>query len=404
MYQYLISIILACILSVCITACNSNEEKITLFPLDNYNQQIENWINPNDPDYDRPLLDSKLQQNHFDLFYQHYFGAYSPWDSDHIKKNIQQPYPDDVKTTEKSHIALYSNRKKSPLQLGFGENFRPYSEMWTAALEANMNLTQFDNLHYDANQRAIAVDNLHARIFPTDEVFFYNYKIAGEGYPFDNLQMAALWAGTPVYILGETRDHAWNLVLTPDYAAWVKSTGIARVNDKFIDAWKAAAKKQLIAITRTQTSIIDSNNKFRLSAYVGSVFPGEENVTGFNILFPIADIQQNAVIAHAAISSNDAVTMPIPATLHNFSRIMSTLLGRPYGWGNMYFYNDCSAELKSFFTPFGIWLPPGSADQVNAGRVVNMAASSPNDWLFDLKWTPIFYYCLHRWACFFIYR
>ena len=32
-------------------------------------------------------------------------------------------------------------------------------------------------------------------------------------------------------------------------------------------------------------------------------------------------------------------------------------MGCPYGWGGMYFYNNCSAELKSLFTPFGFGYP-----------------------------------------------
>ncbi len=374
MNRYLIFIIF---IALFITACGSHEERVTLFPLNHYNQKIENWINPNDPDYDRPLLNAELQQKRFDIFLKHYIGTSSPWSADYVKKNLQQPYPDEIKTTEKNLLALYSNRKKSLRNLGVAENFRPYSLAWINAIEKNVNLSQFEKMHYAANQRAIAIDNLAVRALPSNDVYFYSHTIAGQGYPFDHLQMSALWAGTPVYILGETRDHAWKLVLTPEYIGWVKSTGIARVNDQFINNFQAAARKQLIAIAHTQTSIIDSHNQFRFSAYVGSVFPGEKMADDFKILVPIADAQHNATIVNATVSADDAVSMPIPATLHNFSRIMSTLLGRPYGWGNLYFYNDCSAELKSFFTPFGIWLPRSSIEQAYAGKVVNLNAASP---------------------------
>ncbi len=39
----------------------------------------------------------------------------------------------------------------------------------------------------------------------------------------------------------------------------------------------------------------------------------------------------------------------------------------------MYFYNDCSAELKSLFTPFGVWLPRHSSAQVYAGKMLDMS-------------------------------
>lgn len=65
----------------------------------------------------------------------------------------------------------------------------------------NMNIAQFANLDYNSNNRAIAIDNLHARALPTNDVHFYSNKIAGQGYPFDNLQETAIWAGTPLYVV-----------------------------------------------------------------------------------------------------------------------------------------------------------------------------------------------------------
>jgi len=70
--------------------------------------------------------------------------------------------------------------------------------------------------------------------------------------------------------------------------------------------------------------------------------------------------------------------MPLPATPHQFSMVLATLLGRPYGWGGTHFYDDCSQELKSLFAPFGIWLPRHSAGQVSAGKMVDKSESSIN--------------------------
>jgi hypothetical protein len=190
--------------------------------------------------------------------------------------------------------------------------------------------------------------------------------------------MSALWAGTPVYIVGETRDHAWMLVITPDYIGWVKSSGIARADNAFIDTWTKAAKNKLAGITHTQTGLVDDKGKFLLLAYVGSVFPGDINSTEIRIMVPVADADRNAVIKYAVISADNAAFMPLAATPHNFSNIMSTMINRPYGWGSMYFYNDCSAELKSLLTPFGIWLPRHSSDQVTVGKMIDMTSASPD--------------------------
>ncbi|XOD69337.1 MAG: NlpC/P60 family protein [Flavobacteriales bacterium AspAUS03] len=56
---------------------------------------------------------------------------------------------------------------------------------------------------------------------------------------------------------------------------------------------------------------------------------------------------------------------------------MSTLIGQPYGWGGMYFYSDCSAELKSIFTLFGIYLLRHSSEQVTIDKMVNQSTASP---------------------------
>lgn len=354
----------------------SDSDVLDLFPLEHYDQNITTWFKPTDPDFDKVLMSEEIQKKHLALFLDHYFYKYSPWNFEHINQIIQQPIPNDIKTEETNLIMHFSNNDKTDNQIGYGENFRPHSIEWVKSIAANMNNAQFENLNYQAHQRAIAIDNLHARILPTDDVHFYHYKIAGEGYPFDNLQMSAVWAGTPVYILGETQDHAWMLVVTPDFIAWVKSSGIARVNEEFIRTWTIAAKSKLAAISKTQTSLLDEQGKFLFTAYVGSVFPAYRTTSGIHMMVAVADADHNALIKDVAISSKNAVLMPFQATKHHFSEIISSMIGRPYGWGSMYFYNDCSAELKSLLTPFGIWLPRHSSEQVSIGNMVDLSSTS----------------------------
>ncbi len=360
-----------------ISVCRSNQENISLFPLTHYSQNIADWIKPSDNNYDKPLMEESLQQKRFDGFYQHYYGANSPWDAAHVSQILQAQTPDNLSSAEHSLIVFFSNQNKSNDQIGYGENFQPYTQEWIDTITHNINFSQFDNLKYDPNNQAIAIDNLHARALPTEDVHFYSHQLPGEGYPFDNLQMSALWIGTPVYILGYTLDRAWAMVITPDYIAWVKSNGLARTNANFINTWQLAAKKQLVAITHTKTSLVDEQGVFRSLAYVGSFFPADSITHDYKLMIPIADNKQQAVISYALVSADEATRMPLPLTPHHFTYLMSTLIGRPYGWGNMYFYNDCSAELKSLFTPFGIWLPRHSSDQIKMGRVADMSNSSP---------------------------
>ncbi len=376
LHSHFLSIIIGFGTAFSASTSQADQDTISLFPLDNYNQSISAWIKPNDPDFDKPLLNAEMQKKRFDIFLDHYIGSSSPWNADYINKLLHQAPPNDFKTVEQSIITNFNNDGKSADQIGYGENFHPYTAEWINDISNNIHISQLDGLTYQSHNRAIVVDNLHARVLPTDDVHFYSYKLAGQGYPFDNLQMSALWAGTPVYILGESRDQAWMLVVTPDFIAWVKSSSIARTDSSFINTWTTAAKNKLAAITHTKTSLIDNNGKFILSAYVGTVFPATATSAGMELRVPVMDTEHNATIKTALVNSDNAVTMPLTASPHTFSAIMNTMIGRPYGWGSMYFYNDCSAELKSLLTPFGIWLPRHSSDQVTVGKMVDKSADS----------------------------
>jgi hypothetical protein len=43
----------------------------------------------------------------------------------------------------------------------------------------------------------------------------------------------------------------------------------------------------------------------------------------------------------------------------------------------MNFYNDCSSELQSIFSAFGIWLPRHSSAQMTAGDMTDLSSSTP---------------------------
>lgn len=362
---------------LCFSTIHANQDLISLFPIENYNQNVDVWIQPGSADYDKPLLSPAMQQHHFEVFYNHYFGPFSPWDAGHVNQIIHKAPPDDLQSIEQGIMTGFTNQAAANAVLGYGANFRPYSPDWIADLANNINIAQLAHLDFQVGNRAIAIDNLAARALPTEDVYFYSHKLAGEGYPFDNLQMSSVWAGTPLYVLAETRDRSWSLVLTPEFIGWVKTNGLAYANEAFVNHWKAAAKKNLAAIIHSQTSLFDESGQFRFSAYVGSVFPAEPGSNALKIMLPVMDADHHALIKYGPVSSAQAVLMPLLASPEHFSQLIHSLIGRPYGWGGLYFYNDCSAELKNLLAPFGIWLPRHSSDQVYAGKMIDMTAATP---------------------------
>jgi len=360
--------------------------KFKIFPLDKYNQDPKCWINPEDKDYDKPLISSTTQREYFELFYERYYGKKSPWDSNYVMERIQDEILNDKFSKVKEE-----NLPKS--EKGFGANFQLYvNTNLVNKIKENMNLGQFKNLEYKPSNRAIAVKNLLVRVFPTIEPYFDDFNKAGEGYPFDYFQDSALWIGTPVYVIGITQDSEWLYVLTPHLIGWVQSDGIAKTDNEFINKWQMATKNKMGAIISTETLINDVTKKHNLRYYIGSVFPVDTNFICKDkevaILIPYSDSEHNAKITTAIASNEQVAIMPLTATPSNFSKVISALLGRTYGWGNSYFYNDCSAELLNLYTPFGIWLPRNSAAQSSnksvLSQVIDLSKKTEDERLSDL--------------------
>lgn len=364
-YSPLIGIIIL-LLGGFLLSLQKKSELISLFPLEHYSQNISDWIDPSDTDYDKTLLTPAQQTIRQAELFAKYFGARSPWSSEYINRVYSKGLGEDLQFAEQKKVASFDNENKSQGTIQYGSNFIPHTKEWITKIKNNMNLQQFSHQIYNPLHRAIAIDNLQGRVLPTNDVSFFSHKIAGQGYPFDNLQASTIWTGTPLYILGETQDHSWSLVHTPNFIAWVKTNGIAIADEEFVKNWQQKAQKQLVAITETQISLIDiEKNAYRFTGYIGMIFPGEKFKNGIRIAIPIVDANRHAQIYHAELSHQEAVLMPFLPTPHHFVELMNRLIGRPYGWGGMYRHSDCSAELKNLFIPFGILLPMHSTNQVD---------------------------------------
>lgn len=353
---------------------------ITLFPLKHYDQNVDRWLSPQDPQYKKPLLTESYQKDRLKQFYDHVFSSSddgaSPWSPKFVSAVINKA--PGILDSVKSSLTGHSNRNKSERGIGYGQNFRPHGVAWMRSIINNVALDQFTlPMAYKPERRAIVTRNTSARILPTRDPHFFSYEIPGQGYPFDNLQTAALWVGMPVYVIGKTKDASWSLVLTPSYIGWLESDAIAVASPSFVKRWEKAVQKGLAAITHTEAPILSASSKnFQFAAYVGSVFPLLDEEKGrLKIQIPIRNADGNAEIKEALVDAQYATKMPLAATPEHFAMLMKTLQNRPYGWGGNNFYNDCSAELQSLYTPFGIWLPRNSAQQKFAGKVVDLDAA-----------------------------
>jgi hypothetical protein len=360
----------------------ADNNNMKLFPIDNYSQNTDMWISPSRDDYQTNLLDDDYQQERFYQLKHTYFGTAnndnSPW-SPHYVRDILQQQTDDVNIANSILISLdqFDNTEQTDKLQYLGVNNRPYSAHWIEVIENNIDLDKLGNLKYSPNNRAIATTNLLLRGLPTNDPAYYSSTIPGEGYPFDNLQASAVYAGTPLYILSRSIDREWSLVLAPEYIGWVKSSGVAIVDNNFIQTWQKIAYANLAGIKKSNVSIVDTHNNFQFSGYVGMIFPlSHVSSNNYEILIPVRQANGTAAINHARLNSDSIAQLPLSSSPANFAMLIKSLQGRPYGWGNLGFYNDCSSEMKAIFTMFGFFMPRNSKNQALAGPVVDISKLS----------------------------
>ncbi|HEV3105521.1 MAG TPA: SH3 domain-containing protein [Trinickia sp.] len=388
--------IAAAALSLALAACAANPpatsslhahiDPIGLFPMAAYDQDVDHWIDPARPDYDTPFLSADEQRTHTDALFARYFGSSprdpSPWNPAFIGERVYGNGGSDIVDLQLRRIASYDNTGKAEDALVYGQNYRAHTAQWIEAIKANMNAQQFAQApRYTLSARAIATDNLLVRELPTMDPAFYSHRLAGEGYPFDNLQVSAIRPGTPLYVLGRSTDGAWCYVQTPEVQGWVQAEGVGAVDDAFVDVWTRRARVAWGAVIAASVPVRDEAGTFRFDAPGGTLLPlappSHGAQPGVRMAFvPVRGIDGRALVRKARLMDTQIVPMPYAATPHHLATLMKALIGRPYGWGNAGFYNDCSSELQSIFAAFGVWLPRHSSTQMSAGQMTDLSGAT----------------------------
>ncbi|CAM3337751.1 SH3 domain-containing C40 family peptidase [Yersinia entomophaga] len=353
----------------------------SIFPLQAYNQSPTYWFPPNAPDYTKPLVSAKLQQQAHQNLLKHYFGgsptSSSPWDEHYVQQKLSDKGTDSIASSIKKVLERFDNVDAKGDSINYGSNYRPYTQTWIDSIRTNVPLTQFKKLHFHAAQRGITVSQTMVRVLPTNDPSFYSDAIAGEGYPFDNLQESRLHIGTPIYVIGHSADTLWSFIMSPDLQGWVLSNSIAYADEAFIQLWRSAAKKKMAVIIDFNVALTEPHqSRIYASDDMGSILP---QLDAQHLMIPVVNNRQQAVIHIARVAPDKISTLPLTASRKNFALLIQRSLGRPYGWGGLYGYNDCSSELKNLMTAFGFWLPTHSSKQITQGKTVDLSQYPPNE-------------------------
>jgi len=330
---------------LCLSACAKQNDPGQI--IGDTSQNIFSYINPKE--LSSYIIDKPTQNKLTQAYLLHYF---SPWtNQNRFKKN------NEIKQKESTYLTEYQQHP------GVGENHLNHSNAWIENITQNVNLEKLG-----INERnAIVSANSDLRVLPTNDPSFSSLTKAGQFYPFDNLQESFLSVGTPIVILQTTNNGKWDLILTHNDYGWIQHQHVAYVDVNFMHQWQSGKYEIVIS---DDVSVTLQNN-FLFSSRLGALFPVSDNGNN-NLFVPIRDTDQNAKLILAHINNNAIRQFPMDFSVNSFIMIIQKLVGNPYGWGSIYGYRDCSATMVDLFSPFGVWLPRNSSQQIKIGQTISL--------------------------------
>lgn len=225
------------------------------------------------------------------------------------------------------------------------------------------------------HQPAITVHTCSARALPTHAPLFNNPQHPGQGFPFDQLQHAALPANTPVLITHQSSDRAWVFVETAAVYGWVAADAVAEVTKEQIDRIEAFP---LVGVVEDNHPVFDSDNQWRFNGRTGMLLPAvQQSSQEATLLIAVADEKHRARLCEATIATEAVASLPVPLTPANLAKVAKPMMGQPYDWGEQFGGRDCSATIRDLFAPFGLWLPRNSSQQAEVGTIISLSELSP---------------------------
>ncbi len=214
------------------------------------------------------------------------------------------------------------------------------------------------------------------RTFPTN-LRVFNQR---DNTDIDRFQESALFPGTPVVVLHESKDRQWLFVLTDLYSAWIRKNAVALATRSEVADY-ASSKPRLVitdakartAYTPDRTELSDLALDMGISLPWLNQWPVNKAVNGQGPL-------GSRVIALPVRGRNGRMSV-MPALLPNhfessdnylsLSKMQLLLqsfqfIGERYGWGHDYGTRDCSGFVSEIYRSMGVVLPRNTSDQARS--------------------------------------
>lgn len=255
----------------------------------------------------------------------------------------------------------------------YGENLQLLEQTFFDTMVENSNFDAFSTL----NKKAVTLNYLNIRLFPTIRPLLLNPALAGEGFPFDYLQNSSIHANEPILVSHYSKDKEWVYVFSSFASGWVKTHDIAFLEEEHVQAWQNA---QQVFFIKDNIPLYDENETFLFQSKIGMMLALiDEDEQAYTLLAVSAYKTAQPLFVKTKVSKEVATKAILNFNTENLNKIMGEVSVSKYGWGGMYGQRDCSSLLRDMFTPFGIWLPRNSYGQSKVGEVIKLDGLSEDE-------------------------
>jgi len=234
----------------------------------------------------------------------------------------------------------------------------------------------------------LVVHRAALRTFPTATRVFSR---AGDT-DIDRFQESAMFPGTPVAIVHESKDGQWLFVVGNRYAAWIEKQYVAEGSKTQVFGYTRKVPYLVVTGAHVRTTftpdlpaVSDLQLDMGIRLPVLKEWPGTKSVNGqaaytsHVIELPVRNDDGSLRIVPALLPRTADVSADyLPLTRANVIRQAFKFLGERYGWGHSYDTRDCSGFVSEVYRSFGVQLPRNTSAQ-SVSPALNRLAFEPGD-------------------------
>lgn len=242
-----------------------------------------------------------------------------------------------------------------------------------ATLDGLVDALALDKLAASTPTRyALVVDRASLRTFPTMLRAFSS----DDDTDIDRFQESALFPGTPVAIVHESRDGQWAFVVSPRYRAWVEKKHLAEGTRDVVLGFPQRTPFRVVTGAKVRTVYspelpqgselsLDMSTRLPLAnAAPDQIVNGQHPYSSWIVDLPVREADGALRIAPTLVQKNtDTQGDYLPLTHANILRQSFKFLGERYGWGHDYDARDCSGFVSDVYASMGILMPRNTRDQ-----------------------------------------